>query len=115
MNFDEKREKCYAWLAESKFDIILLQENHSIKKHEDRYNFGWEGQAFHACSDYVHRVTILFKKNLDVLIHSIKMSVDGRKILMNKESNEDSFIIVNTYAPNNVQNRIDFLKDSSTL
>lgn len=34
LNIDEKRNKYYAWLKETKTDIIFLQETHFIKKNE---------------------------------------------------------------------------------
>lgn len=64
---------------------LLSMENEirfiSFVKREQ--NFGWGVQAFHAYSNSVHsrRVTDLFKKNLDVRIHSINKSADNREIL----------------------------------
>lgn len=112
LNTDEKRKKCYAWLNELKTDIIFLQETHFIEKNEKKYNFGWRGKLYHAFSNstYSRGVSILFKENIDVQVYNVNRSNDGRKLLLNLEINDYKFTVVNIYAPNDNQNRIDFLK-----
>ena len=108
----KKEKKIYNWLLEYKFDIILLQETHFIQKYEEKYNFDWKGNSFHAFSDSVHSrgVSILIKNGLDLKILNVNKSNDGRKIIMNIVLNDRTFTIVNVYAPNDTQNRIDFFK-----
>lgn len=112
LNSDEKRQKLYEWLKLSQCDVILLQETHFIEKNELKYNTGWYGKIFHSFSDSSHSkgVSVLFRKNLNVEILNVKKSIDGRKILLNVEFDSEIFTIVNIYAPNDINKRIDFFK-----
>lgn len=117
LNSDEKRQKLYEWLKLSQCDVILLQETHFINKHELKYNAGWQGKIFHSFSDSSHSkgVSILFQKNLSVEILNVKKSIDGRKILLNVEFDNEIFTIVNIYAPNDINKRVDFFKRVHTF
>lgn len=117
LNSDEKRQKLYEWLKLSQCDVILLQETHFIDKHELKYNAGWQGKIFHSFSDSSHSkgVSILFRKNLSVEILNVKKSIDGRKILLNVEFDNEIFTIVNIYAPNDINKRVDFFKRVHTF
>lgn len=55
-------------------------------------------------------MSILFKDNLDVQVNNVKRSIGGRKLLLNLEIHEYKFTVVNIYAPNDNQNRINFFK-----
>ena len=56
----------------------------------------------------------MFKKDLPIEIINIHRSLDGRKLLVNVKYEDSSFTIVNIYAPNNEDSRIDFFKRMST-
>lgn len=76
------------------------------------YNAEWNGKIFHSLSDSSHSigVSILFRRNLSVEILNVKISIDGRKILMNVEFDSKMYTIVNIYAPNDINKRFDFFK-----
>ena len=110
----EKRVKIYDRLTAIKVDIALLQETHYVEKNEVKYNSRWFGKAYHCYSDstFSRGVSILLRKDLHVEVTNTHRSIDGRKILLNLkiEDNSASITIVNVYAPNIDQNRIDFFK-----
>lgn len=112
LNFDEKRQQLYEWPKLSQCDVILLQGTHFIEKNELKYNVGWHWKNFHSFSDSLHNkgVSVLFRKNLTVEILNVKISNDGRKILLNVEFDSEVFTIVNIYAPNYINKMVDFLK-----
>ena len=51
-----------------------------------------------------------FAKNLPVDIINVHKSVDGRKLLINVKIDQNIITLVNIYAPNNEQHRVDFFK-----
>ena len=51
-----------------------------------------------------------YEKNLNVEVINTHRSIDGRKILLNLKIENNIVTIVNVYAPNIEQNRIDFFK-----
>lgn len=59
---------------------------------------------------YSKGVFIFFWKNLSVEILNVKKLIDGRKILLNVEFDNEIFIIVNIYVFNDINKRVDFFK-----
>ena len=112
LNTTEKRNKIYDWLCDIKTDIVFLQETHFIEKNEYRYNARWFGDSYHCFSDssFSRGVSILFRKNLPLEVLNVHKSLDGRKILLNIKIDNDIITLVNIYAPNNEQYRLDFFK-----
>ena len=112
LNTYEKRVKVFDWLCDIKTDIIFLQETHFIEKNEYKYNARWFGESYHCFSDssFSRGVSILFRKNLPVDIINVHKSVDGRKLLINVKIDQNIITLVNIYAPNNEQHRVDFFK-----
>ena len=55
----------------------------------------------------------MFKKDLPIEIINTHRSLDGRKLLVNVKYEESFFTIVNIYAPNNEDSRIEFFKRMS--
>ena len=110
LNTIEKRNKIYDWLCDIRTDIVFLQETHFIEKNEHRYNARWFGNSYHCYSDssFSRGVSILFRKNLPVEILNVHKSLDGRKLLINIKLENDTITLVNIYAPNNEQYRLDF-------
>ena len=86
LNTFEKRVKIFDWLCDIKADIVFLKETHFIQKNEYKYNARWFGESYHCFSDssFSRRVSILFRKNLQVEILNIHKSIDGRKLLINE-------------------------------
>lgn len=67
-----KRNKICTWLTEKRdIQIVCLQEN------ELKWKSEWRGDIF-----FSHGVMILFKKNVDYILHSFIKDNEGRWIVM---------------------------------
>ena len=117
LNTTEKRTKIYDWLRDTMVDVVFLQETHFVEKYETVYNSRWMGQSFHCCSDstFSRGVSILFRKDVPIEILNSHRSIDGRKILLNVKYEENIITLVNIYAPNNEQQRLEFFKKVKTF
>ena len=75
------------------------------------------GQSFHCYSDstFSRGVSILFRKDVQIEILNSYRSIDGRKILLNVKYEENIITLVNIYAPNNEQQRLEFFKKVKTF
>ena len=113
LNTYEKRVKIYDWFTAIKVDIVLLHEKHYVEKNEVKYNSRWFGKSYHCYSDstFSRGVSILLRKDLHVEVINTHRSIDGRKILLNLKIENNIVTIVNVYAPNIEQNRIDFFQE----
>lgn len=112
LNTDEKRLKLYEWLRDTGVDIALIQETHYVEKNILKYDSRWFGKSVHGFSDSClsKGVSILFKKDIPLSIFDSHRSIDGRKLLVNLKYEEITFSIVNVYAPNYDQQRLEFFK-----
>lgn len=80
---DMKRRKIFNYLHEHKFNVILLQETHSIPDDENFWKAEWGGQIFFSHGTRASRgVAILLNKKLKVNIQKIVIVKDnaGRHI-----------------------------------
>lgn len=109
-----KRKTIFHWLENKKFDIICLQETFCTQNSLEKITNDWDGLSYHCTSPSSHAkgVSILFNKNLDFNIISIHYCNEGRKLLINFEHKDQSYTIVNLYAPTDQTPRKNFLKQS---
>ena len=79
------------------------------------YTNDWKGKSYHNISNSSHSrgVTILISESFEHKLKSKYATDDGRKLLINIEHNGQTYSIVNIYAPNDVNQRKDFLMKSS--
>ena len=104
-----KREALFCWLNERKYDVVFLQETYSTIDVESIWKTQWPGKLYfshgsnHSCG-----VMILVKDDLDFKLNSFSSDAKGRYIIMEAEVQGSSFLFVNIYAPNNVQDQCCF-------
>ena len=112
LNSQAKRKTLFTWAEQQKIDILCLQETFCTETRINSFNEDWDGQIFHSTSDSAHSrgVSILFRKNLEFTVLNYHKSIDGRKIMVNIEFEEQTLCIISAYAPNNEQDRIAFFK-----
>lgn len=112
LNNNCKRLSLFHWIEQKKIDIICLQETFCKETYCETFNSYFEGSIYHSFSDSSHSrgVCIMFNKKLEYEFVNKHVSDDGRRILINVKVNNELYTIVNLYAPNNVKDRIDFLK-----
>ena len=110
------RRKLFAWLADIKSDIILLQETHLTSNNEHYFNAGWKGNYIHSLSDSAHSrgTSILFRPGLELDIINHHCSDDGRRVLANIKYKDEIVTIVSAYAPNSENERKHFFKRLKT-
>ena len=110
-----KRYSIYRWLRENKFSICLLQETYCTKGFDVVLNKGWNGEIIHSYSLSAHSkgVSILFAKSLEYDILSTHSDDVGRTLLVNIEINGIYYSICNVYCPNDVSERVNFLKQTA--
>ena len=82
-------------------DIACLQETHSIEKDERFWSTTWGRKIYFSHGQKNARgVAILFSKQLNVVIHNVISSNDGRFLILYCSLEDTKILIVNVYAPN---------------
>ena len=97
-----KRKALFCWLAERKYDIVFLQETYSTIDIESVWRTQWQGKLYfsHSCG-----VMILIRDDLDFKLNLARSDDNGRYIIMEAEVQGSSFLFVNIYALNSVQDQ----------
>ena len=104
-----KRKALFCWLGERKYDIVFLQETYSTIDIESVWRTQWQGKLYfshgsnHSCG-----VMILVRDDLDFKLNFVRSDDNGRYIIMEAEVQGSSFLFVNIYAPNSVQDQFCF-------
>ena len=98
---DFKRKKLFSFLHERQYDIICLQETHSLNQDEVLWKSQWGGQAFF-CSHTSRSkgVAILFRPSLNVKVNTVFNDENGRFIILKIFIDDVEYILVNVYGPN---------------
>lgn len=95
-----KRQSMFFWIKKFKYDLVFLQETHTVKDIENRWKTEWGGDIYfsHGKSNK-SGVAILINKNLDYKIVEEISDENGRFIVLNMQVEGINFILVNFYAP----------------
>ena len=107
------KEKRYTVFRQVKnvADIVFLQELHCLEKDKNEWCNDWQGSMVLSCgTNNSCGVGILFKESLDHNIIDQVVDDKGRYIIMRCDIQDNSFILVNVYAPNREQDHNSFLK-----
>lgn len=106
----KKRVILYNWVNDINCDVVFLQETHFISEKEYIFNSGWKGTSFHSFSTSSHSkgVSILISSKFHFTLLNQHKSADGRIILLNIEHDSKIITLVNIYAPNSENDRVDF-------
>jgi exonuclease III len=107
------KEKRYTVFRQVKnvADIVFLQELHCLEKDKNEWCNDWQGSMVLSCgTNNSCGVGILFKESLDHNIIDQIVDDKGRYIIMRCDIQDNSFILVNVYAPNREQDHNSFLK-----
>ena len=108
----KKRSSIFHWIVMQNADICLLQETHCCSDEDvEEWTKDWRGKAYWSKGTNRSRgVAILFKHNLDIEIKNIVSDNEGRYLSMAVKIDELNMHLVNIYAPNIVNERIQFIK-----
>ncbi len=112
LNDNKKRKTIYQWIRDKRINISCLQETFATKGVIKKFERDWKGHSFHAPSNSNHSrgVSILVHKNFDFKLINKHYGDDGRRIMVNIETQNKTVCIINAYAPNDLCSRKIFLK-----
>ena len=88
-------------LKVNKYDIIFLQETHSSANSNKWWSSTWGSKIW--CSHgqtNARGVAILFSKQIDIVVHNVISSADGRYLILYCTYNNIKLLLANIYAPN---------------
>ena len=112
LNNNVKRQAIFTWARKKKFDVLLLQETYCAIELENKWKNEWGGTIVYANgSNHSKGVMIMLKPGLDYKIQRQKCDTNGRFIFLEIEMCEQTFILINVYAPNTECNKRCFFKD----
>ena len=109
LNNPHKRKTLIQWIKNNKFQIICLQETFLVKNKIKQFEADWSGKCFHSTSNSSHcgGVSILLNEKFYFNVINTVESNDGRALL-NISHHNQTYTIVNLYAPNHEAGRICF-------
>ena len=106
-----KRKALYQVLNEKNIDICLVQETFLTAELEKEISLEWKGVAIHNYgSNHSKGVSVFIKDDSKVKIDTLFKDNDGRVILLNLNINNETYTLVNIYAPNNETSRCTFFR-----
>ena len=95
-----KRRSIFQWLHNNHKGIVFLQETHTTAISEKYWMQDWKGEMYFSHGTCGSRgVAILIPKNLSVDVKQIITDENGRYIILDVTIDDNSFILVNIYAP----------------
>ena len=102
-----KREKVFKYLLDSNFDIYLLQETHLPDVMQGKlWENQWGGRTLWSpCTNRSAGVGLLLHHGSAIEIIDHISDTDGRVITVKLKLNEQTFQIINVYAPNKHSDR----------
>jgi len=107
----EKRQRLIEWSKQQQCNILLMQETHFSQNIENKLIQDFEGSLYQSNGTSNSRgVAIWIKKNVDFKLIDEYKDNEGRLFLIKVEINNAIYIIINNYAPNNMNKRNPFLK-----
>ena len=95
-----KRKQLFAWLNEKPYDILFLQETHSITNDEVLWMQEWGGNIIYAHGSSNSRgVAMLIKYHVNITIEDVNRQ-DGRLLVAKVTFASKQILLCNIYAPN---------------
>ena len=98
---ERKRREVFHYLHTKKFDIMFLQEIHSVKCEEKYWSSMWGSKIWFDHGETNARgVAILFSPNVKVTVHNVIKSEVGHYIILYVSYGNIKLLLANIYAPN---------------
>ena len=110
LNKSIKRRSIFRWIHNQNAQFTFLQETHSTKLTVDTWSAEWGGKAFfsHGTSNSKGAM-ILINPKLDCKIEKCISDENGRYIILDVSVEDSRLILVNIYAPNDLNQQSNFL------
>ena len=97
-----KRRALFHHFHVKKYDLIFVQETHSTAGIEKRWNTEWGNKIWYDHGESNSKgVAIIFSKDVNVIVHHVIRSSQGRYLILYVTLNDIKLILANVYAPNN--------------
>ena len=97
----QKRRKVFKFLQTHDYDVITLQETHSVDTDTKEWELQWNGPCYFAHGDNRScGVAILFNKRNTIAVQNCTIDKEGRYIIMELTIKESTITLCNLYAPN---------------
>lgn len=111
LRLDKKREAVFHWLKGCGYDFVFLQETHChLRKEEVKWSHEWGTQSIWSRGTNRSKgVAVLFNPKCKYVIKNKVIDPNGRYIIFDIISNENSFRFINIYAPNSEVDRVMFI------
>ena len=96
-----KRHEVFHYLHLKKADVVFMQDTHGIDKTTKIWSAEWGTKIW--SDNYTSEargVSILFSKQLQVIVHNVETSGEGRFIIIYATLNKKKVLLMNLYAPN---------------
>ena len=101
LNNTSKRSKLFHYLRIKKYDVIFLQEVHSVKCNEGFWRSQWSGRIHFSHGESNARgVCVLFSKKFAGKVKYIHKDTEGRFLAIEICIEGLNFVLCNIYAPN---------------
>ena len=98
---DNKRKQMFMFCRKLEADVIFMQETHSIKDDEVKWNLEWGSKILFAHHSSTSRgIAVLFKKRLNYEVTKITQHEEGQYLIIDCIINEKELVLVNLYSPN---------------
>ncbi len=99
------------WFKQQKADVIFLQESHYTKATTCYIDVEWHGKSFHCFGTNNSKgVSVLLGAKVPMNVIDHHCLDNGRGILVNIETDETIYTLVNIYAPNKGRERDQFFR-----
>ena len=111
-----KRRSIFRWLHNQKNQFAFLQETHSTKECAQFWEAEWGGKVFfsHGSSNS-KGVMILVNPNLELKVEKCITDKNGRYILLDLIVDESHIVLLNIYAPNDINQQVTFFRSLQNL
>jgi len=113
LNKSIKRRSIFLWIHNQNAQLTV-QETHSTKLTVDTWSAEWGGKAFfsHGTSNHANSkgVMILINPKLDCKIEKCISDKTGRYIILDVSVEDSRLILVNIYAPNDLNQQSNFFR-----
>ena len=99
---DFKRRKMFHYFHQKEFDIVFIQEAHSVKSNFmiKKWKAQWGGRIYFSHGQSNARGTcMLFKKNLRIKIKRSYCDADGRVLILDVNYDNLDLTLASIYAP----------------
>ena len=106
-----KRRAIFSYLKAQKAAILCLHETYSSAEDEKVWSAEWGGKIFFSHgSIHSKGVCILLNPSSTLLLRSIQADSEGRFLILKATIDDNSFFIVNIYAPTDYRDQDNFIR-----